>query len=198
MQVTVHNRGPEAAHLHVLPQLWARNIWSWQPDSMRPQLVARGDQFDLDRSSAFSAVAASLRRPAGIPVLRKRHQCAAALGHGRAGPLLQGRHQRLHRQWRSGGGEPGAPRNQGRGALSARSAGGREPRGCARASRLDGPASGFAGFDGYLPSAGPRPTNFMPSCSGGSPIPMPGWCSARHLPACCGRSSFITSTFPNG
>ena len=43
MQVTVHNRGPEAAVLHVLPQLWARNIWSWRPDPMRPQLVARAD-----------------------------------------------------------------------------------------------------------------------------------------------------------
>jgi mannosylglycerate hydrolase MGH1-like protein len=27
----------------VLPQLWARNIWSWEPDSMRPRLLARGD-----------------------------------------------------------------------------------------------------------------------------------------------------------
>jgi hypothetical protein len=43
MQVTIHNRGPEAATLHVLPQLWARNIWSWKPDSMRPQLVAGAD-----------------------------------------------------------------------------------------------------------------------------------------------------------
>ena len=42
MQVTVHNRAPEAALLHVLPQLWARNIWSWQPDSMKPRLLARG------------------------------------------------------------------------------------------------------------------------------------------------------------
>ena len=41
MQVTVHNRAAEPAMLHVLPQLWARNTWSWQPDSMRPQLVAR-------------------------------------------------------------------------------------------------------------------------------------------------------------
>jgi Glycosyl hydrolase family 63 C-terminal domain len=41
MQVTVHNRAAEAAILHVLPQLWARNTWSWRPDSMRPQLVAR-------------------------------------------------------------------------------------------------------------------------------------------------------------
>jgi hypothetical protein len=43
MQVTVHNRAAEAATLHVLPQLWARNTWSWKPDSMRPQLVARAD-----------------------------------------------------------------------------------------------------------------------------------------------------------
>ena len=43
MRVTIHNRASEAALLHVLPQLWARNIWSWKPDSMKPQLVARGD-----------------------------------------------------------------------------------------------------------------------------------------------------------
>jgi hypothetical protein len=43
MQVTIYNRAPEAAMLHVLPQLWARNTWSWKPDSKRPQLVARGD-----------------------------------------------------------------------------------------------------------------------------------------------------------
>src|SRR5437660_786102 len=43
MQLTIHNRAAEAAILHVLPQLWARNTWSWKPDSMRPQLVARAD-----------------------------------------------------------------------------------------------------------------------------------------------------------
>ncbi len=30
MRVTVHNRGPEAAALHVIPQLWFRNTWSWK------------------------------------------------------------------------------------------------------------------------------------------------------------------------
>ena len=30
MRVTVHNRGPEAATLHLLPQLWFRNTWSWK------------------------------------------------------------------------------------------------------------------------------------------------------------------------
>ncbi|MCA9084776.1 MAG: glucosidase [Planctomycetaceae bacterium] len=29
IQITVHNRGPKAATLHVLPTLWFRNTWSW-------------------------------------------------------------------------------------------------------------------------------------------------------------------------
>jgi hypothetical protein len=40
MRVTVHNRAAEAAVLHVLPQLWARNIWSWKPHAARPLLSA--------------------------------------------------------------------------------------------------------------------------------------------------------------
>src|SRR5438270_583302 len=37
LQVTVHNRGPDDAVLHLLPQLWFRNTWSWKGAS-RPQL----------------------------------------------------------------------------------------------------------------------------------------------------------------
>ncbi len=48
MQVTVFNRAREPAVLHVLPQIWARNIWSWEPDAMRPRLVARGDGISID------------------------------------------------------------------------------------------------------------------------------------------------------
>jgi len=43
LKVTAHNRGPEAATLHVLPQLWFRNTWSWQPGAARPTLAAVGD-----------------------------------------------------------------------------------------------------------------------------------------------------------
>src|SRR5690242_6254231 len=38
MCVTVHNRGPEAATIHVLPQIWFRNTWSWKPDAKKPKL----------------------------------------------------------------------------------------------------------------------------------------------------------------
>src|SRR5258708_6234700 len=39
MRISVVNRGREAAALHVLPQLWFRNTWSWGKDLRRP--VAR-------------------------------------------------------------------------------------------------------------------------------------------------------------
>jgi len=38
MQVTVHNRGPEDATLHVLPTLWFRHTWSWAGGAERPSL----------------------------------------------------------------------------------------------------------------------------------------------------------------
>jgi hypothetical protein len=43
MLVTVHNRGPEAAEIHLLPQLWFRNTWSWKNNGAKPQLTATRD-----------------------------------------------------------------------------------------------------------------------------------------------------------
>jgi mannosylglycerate hydrolase MGH1-like protein len=38
IRITIDNRGPEAADLHVLPQLWARNTWDWRPGIPEPGL----------------------------------------------------------------------------------------------------------------------------------------------------------------
>ena len=43
MRVTVENRASEPARIHLLPTLWARNIWSWTPDAPRPLLRALPD-----------------------------------------------------------------------------------------------------------------------------------------------------------
>jgi len=40
IQISVANRGPEAAALHVLPTLWFRNTWAWWPDQPKPSLRA--------------------------------------------------------------------------------------------------------------------------------------------------------------
>ncbi len=38
IRITVENRGPETATLHVLPTLWFRNVWSWSPEVSKPTL----------------------------------------------------------------------------------------------------------------------------------------------------------------
>jgi Glycosyl hydrolase family 63 C-terminal domain len=38
IRISVHNRGPEAAQIHVLPTLWFRNTWSWGDDEGKPVL----------------------------------------------------------------------------------------------------------------------------------------------------------------
>ena len=42
IQITVCNRGPDAAELHLLPQLWFRNIWHASPHARRPELQGLG------------------------------------------------------------------------------------------------------------------------------------------------------------
>src|SRR5438094_495848 len=40
IRVAITNRGAEPAEVHVLPTLWFRNTWAWEPGSPRPRLCA--------------------------------------------------------------------------------------------------------------------------------------------------------------
>src|ERR1044071_8374722 len=40
MRITVHNRGPEEATIHLLPQLWFRNTWSWKKEASKASMRA--------------------------------------------------------------------------------------------------------------------------------------------------------------
>ena len=53
IQISVSNRGPEMAALHVLPTLWFRNIWNWWPDEPKPSLM------DASARNGGSAIAAT-------------------------------------------------------------------------------------------------------------------------------------------
>ena len=44
IQISVCNRGPEAATLHVLPTLWFRNTWTWWPGTPKPFLKQLPDR----------------------------------------------------------------------------------------------------------------------------------------------------------
>ena len=43
VNITVKNRGPESANIHVIPQLWFRNTWSWSEEMVRPVIYVADD-----------------------------------------------------------------------------------------------------------------------------------------------------------
>ena len=51
IRITVHNRGPEAAPLSVLPTIWFRNTWSWDSSVTRPEL--RKSAAGIELSEAY-------------------------------------------------------------------------------------------------------------------------------------------------
>jgi len=42
LHITIHNAADTDSTIDVLPQLWARNTWSWEPDAARPLLQPQG------------------------------------------------------------------------------------------------------------------------------------------------------------
>jgi hypothetical protein len=44
IRISVHNRGPETADLHLLPTLWFRNTWSWDDPENKPVLGKIGQE----------------------------------------------------------------------------------------------------------------------------------------------------------
>jgi len=64
IRITAHNRGPERAALHLIPQLWFRNTWSWcgGEAAVTPSIVALDDHTLLADDSAASPLAGLLHR----------------------------------------------------------------------------------------------------------------------------------------
>jgi hypothetical protein len=72
IRITVHNRGPETATLHILPTLWFRNTWSWgckyegcwpKPELMREGDDIRARHFSLGRFRLVSGNDSRGHRP---------------------------------------------------------------------------------------------------------------------------------------
>ncbi|MBX7165907.1 MAG: glucosidase [Pirellulales bacterium] len=97
MQITIHNRGPEAATLHVLPQLYFRNTWSWKRTAAaRPCLKAvAGDRLVVQHRRLGDY---QLYAPGALELIfcenetnSRRLFCADAAG----GPFKDGFHEYL-------------------------------------------------------------------------------------------------------
>lgn len=52
--ITARNLGPEQAEIHLLPQLWFRNTWSWGDENVRPRIKKTETQADFWEVKASS------------------------------------------------------------------------------------------------------------------------------------------------
>jgi len=48
LRITVHNRGRDKATLHILPQIWFRNIWAWTTGAEKPLLNGEAGRAHID------------------------------------------------------------------------------------------------------------------------------------------------------
>ena len=92
-RITVHNRGAEAAPIHLLPTLWFRNTWSWGEQSAKPTLRAVDGPVPCvaaqhDRVGDYWLHVRERRRPA---LLRQRDQHRTPLGSAQRVAVRQGR-----------------------------------------------------------------------------------------------------------
>jgi hypothetical protein len=51
LRLTINNRGPEDAAIHVLPCVWFRNTWSWADNGPKPSLDRVGEHVALSHES---------------------------------------------------------------------------------------------------------------------------------------------------
>ena len=94
MLVTAHNRGPDAATLHLLPTLWFRNTWSWGDEVEKPRSL----RSTARRTAAVRASHPELgdwlllaRRVRAAAVLRERDEQRAPLRRAERLAVRQGR-----------------------------------------------------------------------------------------------------------
>ncbi|MEA2572538.1 MAG: hypothetical protein QOI24_4539 [Acidobacteriota bacterium] len=62
IRVTAHNRGPERAPLHLIPNLWYRNTWSWGPEQPQPPVIVASDDGLLADDTAAAPLAGLLHK----------------------------------------------------------------------------------------------------------------------------------------
>src|ERR1700747_2033984 len=69
IQISIANRGPEPASIHVLPMLWFRNTWTWWPDQPKPSLRQKPDENTLAIETSHADLGSFLLHCDGNPQL---------------------------------------------------------------------------------------------------------------------------------
>ena len=91
-RITVRNAGRDPATLHVLPTLWFRNEWSWDPSIPRPSLSAAGGAGPILASHLALGEYECTSAPA--PMAPSRSCCSARTRRTRPGSTVRRRRRR--------------------------------------------------------------------------------------------------------
>ena len=122
IQITVHNRGPEPAELHVLPTLWFRNQWSWHGER-RPAGAAAGRRRPRARASSRPSTPSSASATSTATATsrccspRTRPTRSGSSASPTARPYVKDGINNYVVHGQQGRGEPGEDGHEGRGPL---------------------------------------------------------------------------------
>lgn len=90
MLVTVENAAGEAARLHLLPQVWARNTWSWSGEEVRPLLEAQANGDVLAFRSGKKTWRLSIGDPVELLFCENETNTPLLYGSSDTGPFKDG------------------------------------------------------------------------------------------------------------
>jgi len=195
MRLTVHNRGPEQASIHVLPQIWFRNIWSWSEGVKRPLLQEqRGSRVRVQHEQ-LGVYAIAFEAADRLLFCENETNFARVFGVSGAHGYCK---DAFHDYVIHGRSEAVNPAGEGTKAagLYLRAI---PPRGSttirvrlrAGEPRIDA----FIGFDDIVTQ---RQTPSTPPCRRTLPTRTCGASSGKPLPGCCGTSNSTISTCADG
>jgi hypothetical protein len=95
LRLTIHNRGPEEATIHVLPSVWFRNTWSWFTGGQKPSLELSGDDVVI-KHAKLASYAVHFDRPDEIKFCENETNVSKLYGGGSSeGPYKDGFHDYL-------------------------------------------------------------------------------------------------------
>jgi hypothetical protein len=89
VRISVHNRGPEAAQIHVLPTLWFRDTWSWGHGGSKPVLSGTGESTIQASHSELGDYSLECEAPAELLFTENETNAARLWGQSNPSPYVK-------------------------------------------------------------------------------------------------------------
>ena len=199
IRLTIENRGPDEAELHVLPTLWFRNTWTWhdsdKPSTPPPLPKPSMAQLDKTTLAATHATLGTFRFDADgareLLFTENESNVERLFGSKNGQPYVKDAFHEFVIRGAPRGGESRAKGHEGGGALRRAGARAREGRSCACACARKAMACTVRGLISTRSSASasPRRMRFTRRVCRRNFRPIKASSSGRPMPVCSGQNN---------